>query len=183
MGHFKLCIYCGASSGNHPKYSKKTKEFAKYLGEKKIDLVYGGGNVGLMGAIANGVLEAGQKVYGVIPEKIKDLEEGHMGITDLIEVGSMHERKQKMFDLSDGFLALPGGFGTLDEICEMITWLQLGYHSKPVGFWNLLGYYDYLKDHFDKSVKEGFVKESFFQKIHFSEDSKEVLSSLLSDCQ
>lgn len=156
----RIAIYCGANGGHNPLYKEAAAGMARYLAEQGIGLVYGGGNVGLMGTIADAALAAGGEVIGVIPQSLMDKELGHGGITELHVVGSMHERKQRMVDLADGFIALPGGFGTLDELFETLTWLQLSFHGKPVGLLNVNGFFDRLLPFLDHMRDEGFLKEA-----------------------
>lgn len=154
----RICINCGSSPGLLPEYMECAQRLGAYLAGQKIEIVYGGADVGLMGAVANAALENNGVVIGVIPKSIRD-KVGHKKLSKLHTVGSMHERKQLMFDLSDAFIALPGGFGTLDEILEILTWSQLGFHSKPCGFLNIAGYYDRLISFLDYSVQQRFVKQ------------------------
>jgi uncharacterized protein (TIGR00730 family) len=154
----RLCVYCGSSSGGQPDYVRVARQLARSMVNRNIDLVYGGASVGIMGEIANAVLEEGGDVIGIIPKGLFIKEVAHTGITDLREVGSMHERKSLMADLSDGFIALPGGFGTIEEILEIITWSQLGMHRKPCGMLNVCHYYDKLIDFLDHAVSEQFIK-------------------------
>jgi uncharacterized protein (TIGR00730 family) len=136
----RICVFCGSSSGSRPQYRAATEELGTELARRNIRLVYGGGNVGLMGVLADAVLGAGGEAQGVIPENLMAREIGHRGLSKLHVVRSMHERKALMADLSDAFVALPGGFGTLEEFCEIVTWAQLGLHVKPCGILNVLGY-------------------------------------------
>ena len=137
----RICVFCGSSAGRRPEYRVAAEEMAAELVQRNIGLVYGGGNVGLMGAIADAVLKAGGEVHGVIPEHLLGREVGHKGLTKLHVVRSIHERKAMMADLSDAFVAMPGGFGTLEEFCEMVTWTQLGLHAKLRGLLNTLGWH------------------------------------------
>ncbi|MBT3880148.1 MAG: TIGR00730 family Rossman fold protein, partial [Candidatus Scalindua sp.] len=154
----RLCVYCGSSSGRQPGYAQVARQLAHAMVSKNIDLVYGGASVGIMGEIANAVLGEGGDVIGVIPKGLFAKEVAHTGITELREVGSMHERKALMADLSDGFIALPGGLGTIEEIFEIITWSQLGMHRKPCGLLNVNNYYDKLIGFLDHAVSEQFIK-------------------------
>jgi hypothetical protein len=154
----KICVFCGSSSGSRHEYRAATEELGTELALRNIGLVYGGGNVGLMGVLADAVLRAGGEVQGVIPENLMAREVGHNGLTELHLVRSMHERKALMADLSDAFVALPGGFGTLEEFCEVVTWTQLGLHAKPCGILNVLGFYSPLLAMFDHAVEERFLK-------------------------
>ena len=153
----RICVYLGSSPGFDPAYAKATEALARELAARNISLVFGGSNVGLMGLIANTCLAAGNEVIGVIPRLLVDKEIVHTGLTKLHVVESMHERKQIMADLSDGFIALPGGIGTLEEFFEALTWNQLGYHAKPCGLLDVNGYYACLSDHMDRMVKQGFL--------------------------
>jgi uncharacterized protein (TIGR00730 family) len=154
----RICVFCGSSPGNRPEYRAAAEEMAAELVRRNIGLVYGGGNVGLMGTIADAVLRVGGEVQGVIPEHLMALAVGHKGLTKLNVVHTMHERKALMADLSDAFIALPGGFGTLEELCEVVTWTQLGLHAKPCGILNVLGFYSPLLRMFDHAVEERFIK-------------------------
>ncbi|HEX8926439.1 MAG TPA: TIGR00730 family Rossman fold protein [Terriglobales bacterium] len=154
----RVCVFCASSPGARPEYRAAAEEIGTELARRHIGLVYGGGNVGLMGVVADAALAAGCEVIGVIPKKLMARELGHNGLTQLHVVGSMHERKALMADLSDAFIALPGGYGTLDEFCEVLTWSQLGLHSKPCGILNVRGYYSPLLTMFDHAVDERFLK-------------------------
>jgi uncharacterized protein (TIGR00730 family) len=160
MKRRRLAIFCGSSSGNASRYVETAVDVAQRVVQRQFGIVYGGGRVGLMGVIADAALQAGGEVIGVIPGSLADEEVAHTGLTKLHVVGSMHERKALMATLSDGFIALPGGFGTMDEFCEILTWSQLGIHAKPVGLLNIDGYYDQLLALFDKMVAEGFVSKA-----------------------
>ena len=152
-----ICVYCGSNAGSKPAYTERAIALGDRLARDGIRLVYGGGNVGLMGIVANAVLEAGGEVTGVIPQQLADWEVAHRGLTELQVVGSMHERKMRMFDLSDGFVALPGGFGTLDEMFEMLTWRQLGIGDKPCAFLDVDDFYAPLLQMIDRMVAERFL--------------------------
>ncbi len=154
----RLCVYCGSSPGRNPDYKLAATQMAHAMVKRDIDLVYGGASVGIMGQIADAVLEEGGGVIGIIPKALFAKEIAHTGITELREVGSMHERKSLMADLSDGFIALPGGLGTIEEIFEIITWSQLGMHQKPCGLLNVCHYYDKVIDFLDHAVSEQFIK-------------------------
>ncbi|MEZ4265935.1 MAG: TIGR00730 family Rossman fold protein [Myxococcota bacterium] len=159
MGTFKrVCVYCGSSDDIAPAYREVARSVGTFLAESGIQVVYGGGRVGLMGEVANAALEAGGQVYGVIPRKLQMLEVGHEGLDELFVVESMHARKTLMASMSDAFIALPGGFGTLEELAEVTTWTQLGYHKKPVGLLNVNGYYDHLLGWIEHAAKEGFIR-------------------------
>jgi uncharacterized protein (TIGR00730 family) len=153
-----LCVYCGSSIGASPLYVNAAKELATVMVENDIALVYGGGHVGLMGTIADAVLGAGGKVTGVIPQALMVSEISHERLTRLVVVKDMHERKALMAELADGFIAMPGGIGTLEELFEALTWLQLGFHDKPVGLLNVDGFFDGLIDFVAHLVQPGFLK-------------------------
>jgi uncharacterized protein (TIGR00730 family) len=152
-----VCVFCGSSRGAHPAYLEAATVTGRTLAERGVTLVYGGARVGLMGAVADAALNAGGRVHGVIPTALMARELGHPGLTHLDEVGSMHERKARMAELSDGFIALPGGAGTLEEVAEIWTWAQLGLHAKPIGFLNVAGYFDHLFAFVDHAVAEAFI--------------------------
>lgn len=174
-----ICIFCGSSKGNNEVYAAVAKDLGKLMAEKQIDLVYGGGKVGLMGTIADAVLESGGKAYGVIPQHLVDKEVAHIGLTELFIVNTMHQRKEKMYDLSGAFIAMPGGFGTLDEFCEIITWSQLGFHQKPMAFLNTAGYFDHLLKHFSYSVEAGFVRKDHFHQIQVESNPHKLLNQIV----
>jgi len=160
----RLCVFCGSNAGHDPRYRAAAEELGGLLAERGVELVYGGGNVGLMGAVADACLAAGGTVIGVIPEALVGKEVAgrhvdHRALTRLEVVDSMHTRKARMAELSDGFIALPGGFGTFEEFCEILTWGQLGFHAKPVGLLNVNHFYDPLLALFDHAVREGFLRE------------------------
>jgi len=155
----KICVYCGSSPGKNPAFSRAAESLAKTLCERGIGLVYGGAAVGVMGVVANAVLEAGGEAIGVIPKSLAIKEVAHDNLTELHVVASMHERKAMMAELADGFIALPGGWGTLEEIFEILTWAQLGFHHKPCGLLNVEGYYDGLIGFLENSFEQQFVKE------------------------
>ena len=154
----RVCVYCGSSPGGRPEYAVAARECGELLAARGIALVYGGGNVGLMKVLADATLGAGGEVSGVIPTHLIERDVAHHAVTTLIAVDSMHERKQKMADLADAFIALPGGVGTLEELFEVFTWLQLGLHRKPVGLLNVAGYYDALLQFLDHMEAERFLK-------------------------
>jgi uncharacterized protein (TIGR00730 family) len=156
-----LCVFCGSQSGSDPGYTQAARGVGRLLAVRGIRLVYGGGHVGMMGAIAEAALQAGGEVIGVIPEGLRRRELAHEALTQLVVTHTMHERKQRMADLSDGFIALPGGFGTFEEFCEIVTWAQLGLHEKPCGLLNLRGYYDPMLAMFDRALQEGFLKPAY----------------------
>ncbi len=153
-----VCVFCGSSPGNKPVYREMATMLGQRLAELGITVVYGGGNVGLMGVLADAALEASGTVIGVIPQALVDWEVAHAGLTELVVVQSMHERKARMADASDAFIALPGGFGTFEEFCEVLTWSQLGLHKKPCGLLNVDGFYDPLLALFDRAVQDRFLR-------------------------
>ena len=159
-----LCVFCGSNAGHQPIYRAEAEKLGRLLAAQGIQLIYGGGNVGLMGAVADACLNAGGQVIGVIPEALVGKEVAgrhvdHRELTRLEVVDSMHTRKARMAELSDGFVALPGGFGTIEEFCEILTWGQLGFHVKPMGLLNVNGFYDPLLAMFDRAVSDGFLRE------------------------
>jgi uncharacterized protein (TIGR00730 family) len=174
----RICVFCGSSQGSRPEYRDAAQELAAELVRRNIGLVCGGSKVGLMGVIADAVLRAGGEAQGVIPEHLMALEVGHKGLTKLHVVRSMHERKALMADLSDAFVALPGGFGTLEEFCEVVTWTQLGLHEKPCGILNVLGFYSPLLAMFDHAVDEGFLKPENRALVLARESPADLLQAL-----
>ena len=174
----RICVFCGSSAGSQPGYRACAEQLGVELTRRKIALVYGGGNVGLMGAIADSVLEAGGEALGVIPEHLVTREIGHNRLTKLHIVRSMHERKALMSDLSDAFIALPGGFGTLEEFLEVLTWSQLGLHAKPCGIVNVLGYYTPLLAMLDHAVEERFLKPQNRALVLARDTPAELLKAL-----
>jgi uncharacterized protein (TIGR00730 family) len=153
-----VCVFCGSSPGANPAYGQAAAALGQEMARRNLRLVYGGGNVGLMGVVADAALATGGEVVGVIPRTLVVREVAHQGLTELIVVESMHDRKAKMADLADAFLALPGGYGTFEEFCELLTWTQLGIQAKPCGLLNVEGYYDPLLALFDRATEERFVK-------------------------
>jgi uncharacterized protein (TIGR00730 family) len=153
-----ICLYCGSSPGTNPAYRDAAAQFGETLAEREIRLIYGGGSVGLMGVAADACLARGGEVIGVIPKLLMEKEVGHKGVSKMHIVDNMHERKALMTDLADGFIALPGGFGTLDELFEALTWLQLGYHGKPVGLLNVAGFFNGLITFLDHARDERFLR-------------------------
>jgi uncharacterized protein (TIGR00730 family) len=154
----RVAVFCGSSAGRSPRYAEVAAELGHELAARGIGLVYGGGAVGLMGVLADAVLEAGGEVVGVIPSALLAKEIGHVALSELLVTESMHERKARMAELADAFIALPGGLGTFEELCEILTWGQLGYHAKPVVVLDVEGFYDQLFALFDHAVAEGFVR-------------------------
>ncbi len=165
-----LCVYCGSSSGKHPEYIEQARAFGAEMARLGIALVYGGGKVGLMGTVADAVLAGGGKVIGVIPRQLVEREVAHTGLSELVVVETMHQRKTRMFELSDAFVALPGGFGTMDEMFEMLTWAQLGLHRYPCAFLNVRGYYNALRGMVDHMVDEGFITPGQHESVWFGDD-------------
>jgi uncharacterized protein (TIGR00730 family) len=157
----RLCVYCGSNPGRQPIYREAAAELGRELVRRNIALVYGGASIGVMGAVADAVLENGGEVIGVIPQSLATREVAHSRLTELIVVTSMHERKAAMAELSDGFVALPGGWGTFEEIFEILTWAQLGIHQKPCGLLNVAGYYDHLALFLQHAMDERFVREEY----------------------
>ena len=153
----RITVFCGASAGVDPRYAAMAAEVGRAIAEQGLGLVYGGGHVGLMGIVADAAMKAGGEVIGVIPRFMEKAEEAHKGVTELILVDTMHQRKQRMHELSDAVIALPGGFGTLDELFELLTWRQLGLHKQPIGLLNAFGFYDALLLQFAHMQKEGFL--------------------------
>jgi hypothetical protein len=174
----RVCVFCGASSGRRPAYAEAARAFGAILAGRGIGLVYGGGRVGLMGAVADGALAAGGEAIGVIPKALVDRELAHPGLTELHVVASLHERKALMADLSDAFVALPGGFGTLDELMEQLTWSQLGIHAKPVGLLDVDSYWEPLVALARHLTEEGFVRESDLGAIAVGDDAERLLDRL-----
>jgi uncharacterized protein (TIGR00730 family) len=174
----RLTVFCGSNPGNHPSYLLECEKLAELMVSKGIELVYGGGNVGLMGHIADSVLSRGGKVIGIIPERLVDKEVAHSGLTELIVVKTMHERKAKMAELCDGFIALPGGIGTLEEIMEVFTWTQLGYHSKPCALLNVNGFYDSLNMFLEHMVTSKFLRKEHKESLLISDDPKYLIEQM-----
>lgn len=171
----RICVYCGSSPGRLPEYREAARSLGYELAARGLGLVYGGASVGVMGAVADAVLERGGEVIGVIPSALARKEVAHDGLADLIVVGSMHERKARMAELSDGFVALPGGWGTLEEIFEMLTWAQLGFHRKPCGILNVAAYYDGLVSFLERAIEERFVREEFRPLMLVEEEPSRLL--------
>jgi uncharacterized protein (TIGR00730 family) len=173
-----LCVFCGSSSGVRKEYVELAQRLGRTLAEQDIGVVYGGGRVGLMGAVANAALEAGGRVIGVIPQLLMDKEVGHTGLTELHVVETMAQRKWMMGELSDAFLALPGGIGTMDELFEAWTWTQLDLHDKPCGLLNFHGYYDSLIHFLDNAVVEGFLRPRHRAALVVGDDLQQLLDEL-----
>jgi len=174
----RICVFCGSSPGNLQSYRDAAVEVGELLAHEKIELVYGGGSVGLMGIIADSVLNAGGRVTGVMPRHLVESEIGHQHLTTMEVVEDMHERKMKMSELSDAFLTLPGGAGTLEEIMEQWTWAQLGLHEKPCAFYNVDGYYDPLRQMIEQMVAAGFMKTQYAHMIIYGTDARSILAAI-----
>jgi hypothetical protein len=174
----RICVFCGSSQGSRPEYRAAAEELGTELARRGTGLVYGGTSVGLMGVLADAVLRAGGEAVGVIPERLMKREVGHKGLTKLHVVRSMHERKALMADLSDAFIAMPGGYGTLEEFCEIVTWAQLGLHAKPCGILNVQGYYSPLLAMFDHAVEERFLKVENRSLVLARDSVPELLQAL-----
>ncbi len=169
-----ICVYCGSNFNGDPILRNAIEELATVLVAERIKLIYGGGSVGVMGVIADDILKQNGEVIGVIPQFLMDKEVGHKGLTEMLITENMHQRKQKMADLSDGFIILPGGFGTLEEFFEVLTWLQLGLHAKPIGVLNVNGFYDHLFLQLDVMVQNRFLKQTN-RDLVFNETKASVL--------
>jgi len=174
----RICVFCGSSSGVNALYTEAAQAVGRLLCRGGVELVYGGGNVGLMGVLADACLAEGGRVIGVIPQALVDKEVAHQGLTELRVVSSMHERKAVMAELSDAFAALPGGYGTWEELFEMLTWTQLGIQRKPCGLLNVNGYYDPLLELADQAVSEGFLREANRELLHSDDDPERLLDRL-----
>lgn len=176
----RVCVFCGSNPGFDPAYLRSAEEMGRAMAARGIGLVYGGGNVGLMGKVADTVMAAGGEVIGIIPEGLMRREVGHTEVTELHVVRTMHERKKMMADRADAFVALPGGLGTWEEFCEVLTWTQLGIHAKPGGVLNVLGYYDPLLAMFDRAVEDGFVRAEHRALALTETDPERLLDRLAS---
>jgi uncharacterized protein (TIGR00730 family) len=173
-----ILVYCGANVGTKPIYQTTAHDVGKIMAEKKIRLVYGAGSVGLMGIIANAILENGGEATGIIPNFLDRLEVGHKSLTEIHKVETMHERKALMEQICDGIIALPGGYGTLDELFEMLTWSQLGLHNKPIGLLNVDGFYDHIIAHLQKMVEDGFLKEDNRNILQIADNIEELFEKM-----
>jgi uncharacterized protein (TIGR00730 family) len=173
-----VCVFCGSNSGKGSAYLLAAQKLAKELATKNLSLVYGGGNIGIMGELANTALNYNVKVTGVIPQTLVDREAALHEVSELIIVDTMHERKAKMSELSDGFIAMSGGIGTLEELFEVWTWKQLGIHSKPIGLLNIDGYFDKLVDFLNESVEKEFMKRDVLEMLIVDDDSSRLLDRL-----
>ncbi|HTN51720.1 MAG TPA: TIGR00730 family Rossman fold protein [Anaeromyxobacter sp.] len=173
----RICVFCGASTGKDPRYVEAARGLGVTLARRGLALVYGGGGTGLMGALADAALEGGGEVIGVIPRALQLRELAHGRLTTLHVVGSMHERKAKMAELAHGFVALPGGMGTLEEFAEILTWAQLGLHARPCGLLDVDGYYQPLVTYFDRAVEAGFIRPDHRRIVHRAEDPDALLDA------
>lgn len=174
-----LCVFCGSAPGKSPEYVEVARRLGEMLAENDVRLVYGGATIGVMGAVADGVLNKGGKVIGVIPQSLVDYEIAHPGLSELHVVSGMHERKAMMYELSDAFISLPGGMGTLDEMFEILTWAQLKYHNKPCYILNQGGFFDSLLSYLKHAHQEGFIKEAHMELLKEIKDIDELQKLLL----
>ena len=174
-----ICIFCGSSSGRNSTYTSAAAQLGRLLAERNLALVYGGGNIGLMGEIARSVINHNGRAVGVIPQFLVEKELVYHNLTEVRIVESMHERKAVMAELADAFIAMPGGYGTLEETVEVLTWVQLGLHRKPIGLLNIEGYYDHLDQFFDHMIAEGFLQREFKDMLLIHKDPAAILDSLL----
>jgi uncharacterized protein (TIGR00730 family) len=175
----RVCVFCGSKTGSRPAYADAARNLAKAIVGRGLGLVYGAGHIGLMGVLADAALQAGGEVIGVIPQSLVDKELAHSGLTQMQIVDSMHERKARMADLSDAFVALPGAYGTADEFFEILTWAQLGLHAKPIGLLDVEGFFDPLLAWLDHALVEGFLRERHRELILKSNDADSLLDMLL----
>ncbi|MEM7374021.1 MAG: TIGR00730 family Rossman fold protein [Bacteroidota bacterium] len=173
-----ICVYCGSSTGEHPGFAKAARELGTLMAKYKISLLFGGGKVGLMGVIADAVLQENGTAIGVIPQFLQAKEVGHDGLTEMIVTETMHERKQILADRSEAFIAMPGGFGTMDELCEILTWAQLGLHAHPIGILNVNGYYDELLKMFDGMVENQFLRQKNREMLIDHDQPKGLLEKM-----
>jgi len=174
----RICVFCGTNPGSRPEYGAAARQLGQVLAEQGIELVYGGASVGIMGELADSVQEHGGHVTGIIPQQLVEKEAAHTGIPNLIVVASMHQRKSQMADMSDGFIALPGGIGTLEGFFEILTWGQLGIHAKPSGILNVEGYFDGLTGFLDHAVREGFLTEAHRKAIIVESSADRLLDRM-----
>jgi uncharacterized protein (TIGR00730 family) len=174
----RLCVFCGTNTGTRPEYGQAARQLGEVLAAEKIELIYGGSSVGIMGELADAVEEHGGQVTGIIPQRLVQKEAAHTGIGNLIVVASMHERKAQMADLADGFVALPGGIGTIEGFLEIVTWRQLGIHAKPCGLLNVAGYFDGLTKWLDHGVREGFVTDLHRALILVDDDPSRLVARM-----
>jgi uncharacterized protein (TIGR00730 family) len=173
-----ICVFCGANDGSHFEYRTQAERLGKTLAEQNRRLIYGGGNKGLMGVIANAVLEHGGEVIGIIPKRLVEAETAHHGITRLEIVDNMHQRKARLAELADSFIAMPGGTGTLEEIFEVWTAMQIGYHEKPVALFDVMGFWQPMLNFLQHAVDEGFIRDRFYQTLIVSENSQSLLQKI-----
>lgn len=173
-----ICVYCGSRDGTLPAYTEAARAVGQWIGSHGYRLVYGGGNTGLMGTVANATLEAGGEVYGVIPESLVNIELGHQGITELRVVKTMHQRKQAMAEASDAFLALPGGIGTFEEFFEAWTWRELKYHDNPIGLLNIDGYYNALLGFIKSAISSGFMNKNQQKYLTITDHAIDMMTEL-----
>jgi len=176
----RLCVFCGSKAGDQEIYAAATRHFGEIVARRGLGLVYGGGHIGLMGILADAVLAEGVEAIGVIPKSMMDAELAHTKLTQLHIVDTMHQRKAMMADLADGFAALPGGFGTADELFEILTWAQLRYHAKPVGLLNVAGFFDPLLNWLDRAVEDGFLKLKHRRLLIAAKEPEELLDRMWS---
>jgi len=174
----RIAVFCGSQKGTRPEYAAAAERLGELLAREKIELVYGGGMVGLMGIVADAALENGGHVIGVIPQSLVIKEVVHEKLSDLRVVKTMHERKALMAELADGFIALPGGYGTLEEFCEVLAWSQLGYHRKPFGLLDVAGFYAGMLEFFDHATREGFIRPQHRELVMVEEDAEKLLRRL-----
>ncbi len=175
----RICVFCGSSVGSRPSYAAAAGELARVLVQKDISIVYGGGHSGLMGTLADAALQAGGRITGIMPRALVEKERAHLGLPDLRVVDSMHERKALMAEFADAFIAMPGGYGTLEEFCEILTWTQLGLQQKPCGILNVDGYYDHLLQLFDHAVAEQFLRPVHREMVIAAGDPEALVDRLL----
>jgi len=173
-----ICVFCGSSMGFHPIYKKTAHDLGKHIAQERLSLIYGGGSVGLMGVLADAVLENGGVVIGIIPRFLYEKEVGHDGVSELIIVDSMHERKQKMAEMAQGFIAMPGGIGTMEELFEIFTWSQLALIRKPVALFNVNNFFDDIAHFLDKMVREGFIKDITIKSLINSHNIYELIAKM-----
>ena len=174
----RVCVFCGSSMGYHPIYQKSAHDLGRHIAHENISLIYGGGSVGLMGVLADSVLANGGEVIGIIPRFLYEKEVGHDGISELIIVDSMHERKQKMAELSHGFIAMPGGIGTMEELFEIFTWAQLALIKKPVAVYNVNQFFDNILSFLVKMVQDGFIKDITVRSLIVSHNIRELIAKM-----
>ncbi|NKI18242.1 TIGR00730 family Rossman fold protein [Spongiibacter sp. KMU-166] len=177
----RICVYCGSGAGRRDDYRQAARRLASALVERNIGLVYGGASIGIMGELADAVIAEGGEVIGVIPQDLADREVAHAGLSELRVVATMHQRKQVMAELADGFIALPGGLGTLEELFEILTWAQLGYHRKPCALLNVAGYYDHLSAFLQHGVAEQFVSPAHARLLQIASDVPQLLATMEQD--